>query len=604
MEDRGHLLPFPQAPDGIELRHLRAFVAVAEELNFGRAADRLYISQSALSRQIRGLEQLLGCELLRRSTHRVELTLAGEALLDRSRAILRDIDEAVSATLTVGNELLGRISKLWEPMVGLLASEADLQEARAAAEEIMAQTSPPLGTRVRPVSAAGVSSLLVSATEDAPATVLYLHGGGYVLGSAFGYQPHAGAIATAAQTGVLVPDYRLAPEHPFPAALNDALSAYRWLLDRGIAPERVTVTGDSSGGGLVLSLLLTLSAQHLPQPGAVVLMCPWLDLALRLERERSDVIAPLVGDDEVRNCAAMYLAGHPLDDPVVSPLSADLTGLPPMLIQAATGDARLADARALAARARTYGSMCAFSCTPLTRTHSISSGRSCQKPRTRSKQRERSYARPAAPEWHPISAATPRPAPDSRLWPHSGPRGSAPQIDRHVTAVNRQTSHVRSVEGELHKLVDRLPDRIVPPHRPGRPCRFNILHRGEMQAKQVAVTDRRPARVLVAHLIERQLGSSPPRQLAASRRAEDSVLGTLVDRRWRLPVGALHVQGEFVDGRRVPIAGEDVHQRLRPDELARTASLRPDSRVPRARAGSLRGRRRSGPPCRVVPAAL
>ncbi len=89
-------------------------------------------------------------------------------------------------------------------------------------------------------------------------TVLYLHGGGYVAGSAFGYQPHAGALAAAAQTGVLVPDYRLAPEHPFPAAVEDALSAYGWMLEQGIAPERIAVAGDSAGGGLVLSLLLTL----------------------------------------------------------------------------------------------------------------------------------------------------------------------------------------------------------------------------------------------------------------------------------------------------------------------------------------------------------
>ena len=355
MDERGHLLPFPQAPDGIELRHLRAFVAVAEELNFGRAADRLYISQSALSRQIRGLEQLLGCELLRRSTHRVELTIAGEALLDRSHKVLRDVDEAVSATLAVGGELLSRITKLWEPMVGLLGPETDLQEARAAGEELLAQTSPPIGTRVRPVTAGGVSSLLVSPSEDSSATVLYLHGGGYVFGSAFGYQPHAGAIATAARTGVLLPDYRLAPEHPFPAAVDDALSAYQWLLDRGIAPERVTIAGDSSGGGLVLSALLTLAGRNAPLPGAVVLMCPWLDLALRLQADATGVIAPLADKEEARNCAAMYLAGHPLDDPVVDPLSADLTGLPPMLIQAATGDARLADAKALAARARRYG---------------------------------------------------------------------------------------------------------------------------------------------------------------------------------------------------------------------------------------------------------
>src|SRR5213592_2401986 len=91
------VIAFPASAEAIELRHLRAFVAVAEELNFGRAAERLYISQPALSRQIRALEELVGCELLRRSTHRVELTLAGEALLDRARKLLGDVDQAVSA---------------------------------------------------------------------------------------------------------------------------------------------------------------------------------------------------------------------------------------------------------------------------------------------------------------------------------------------------------------------------------------------------------------------------------------------------------------------------------------------------------------------------
>jgi acetyl esterase/lipase len=240
-------------------------------------------------------------------------------------------------------------------MVGLLASDADLQEARAAVEELLAKGSPPPGTNVRPVTAGGIPSLLVSPAHDAAATVLYLHGGGYVLGSAFGYQPLAGALATAAQTGVLVPDYPLAPEHPFPAAVEDSLNAYLWLLDRGIAPERVTLAGDSSGGGLVLSLLLTLKQRDAPLPSAAVLLCPWVDLALRHDRDSRHVTAPIAATDDARRCAALYLAGHSLDDPRVDPLSADLTGLPPMLIQAATGDARLADAKALAAHARDHG---------------------------------------------------------------------------------------------------------------------------------------------------------------------------------------------------------------------------------------------------------
>jgi acetyl esterase/lipase len=352
MEERGHLLPFPQAPDGVELRHLRAFVAVAEELSFARAAERLYVSQPALSRQIRGLEQLLGVELLRRSTHRVELTLAGAALLDRARGLLREVDEAVAATLAVGGELLGRISRLWEPMVGLLGDAGDLQAARNAIEDLNAQIATPDGVRVRPVTAGGVPALVVSPADQPPATVLYLHGGGYVLGSAYGYQPHAGALALASQAGVVVPDYRLAPEHPYPAAVEDAQRAYRWLIERQ-APETITVAGDSCGAGLVMSLLLTLRRDGLPLPTAGVLLCPWLDLELAGAPATSDI--PGAGLDEARRCVDMYLAGHDPTDPLVAPLQADLHGLPPLLVQAATGDARLVDAKALVARARDHG---------------------------------------------------------------------------------------------------------------------------------------------------------------------------------------------------------------------------------------------------------
>jgi epsilon-lactone hydrolase len=344
VDDDENVVAFPQAPEAIELRHLRAFLAVAEELNFGRAAERLYITQPALSRQIRTLEQLLGCELLRRSTHRVELTLAGEALLDRVRPVLREVDATVSAVQSLGGELVGRVARFWEPLVQAVAADADLEEQRTAYEKMLANFSVPPEVTVRPVTANGVPSLLVAQRPDDPPTLLHLHGGGYFVGSAFGYRPLAGALALAADTGVLVPDYRLAPEHPFPAALEDAVAAYRWMLDRGIDPAEVTICGDSSGGGLTVSVLLTLQQRGLPRPGGAVLMCPFVDLALNLHE-----------DEATRRFVAAYLAGHSADDPVVSPLRADLTALPPLLIQAATGDARLVDANALTDHARSHG---------------------------------------------------------------------------------------------------------------------------------------------------------------------------------------------------------------------------------------------------------
>src|SRR5262245_23667904 len=130
------VVALPQAPDALELRHLRAFVAVADELSFSRAAQRLFITQPALSRQIRGLERLVGCDLFRRSTQRVELTLAGESLLARARTLLAGMNDAVTAARSVGGELAGRMALLWAPWARASAGDADWLHGRAGVQAL------------------------------------------------------------------------------------------------------------------------------------------------------------------------------------------------------------------------------------------------------------------------------------------------------------------------------------------------------------------------------------------------------------------------------------------------------------------------------------
>jgi epsilon-lactone hydrolase len=344
-----NVLRLPQTPEAIELRHLRAFVAVAEELNFGRAAARLYLTQPALSRQISGLERLVGCQLLRRSTRSVELTLAGGMLLGRARDLLRDLNDAVTATRSVGNELEERVARIWAPVAERArTTSTDLDSVRTAYESVGAMFPVPERAQVRPVTAGGVSCLAVSPDHGRPASVLYCHGGAMVMGSAYGYRSLAGALAVAAGQTVLVPDFRLAPEHPFPAALDDVTQAYEWLLDRGVAARDVTVCGDSMGGLLVLSMLLRLVERGAELPGRAVLLCPSVRLAPLASATPEEAAV-------VRNFAAAYLGGHPSDDPIVNPLTADLTGLPPVLVQAATGDFAIEHSHLFAEHARECG---------------------------------------------------------------------------------------------------------------------------------------------------------------------------------------------------------------------------------------------------------
>jgi epsilon-lactone hydrolase len=360
------VLPLPAAPDTIELRHLRSFVAVAEELNFGRAATRLYLSQPALSRQIRALERAIGCDLFRRTTHLVELTVAGEALLDHGRSVLAAVDSAVSHTREVGGQLTGRATQLWEPVIDA-AEGIDIDRMRVAFEQLHAQSTVPDDVTVHPVTAGGVPALAISpgGAPTAP-TVLFVHGGGNALGSAFGYRALAGAIGVAAGTTVLVPDYRLAPEHPFPAGLSDIVAAYLWLLDNGTPPAKVAFVGDSSGGSLALAAMVQLRDEEQPLPGAAALLCPGLPVPP--EPVPPEPVPPEPADDEGSSSAGTrhdaevlsrfadyYLAGHPATDPLVDIAHADLTGLPRLLIQAATGDPLAAHAHLIAQRARAAG---------------------------------------------------------------------------------------------------------------------------------------------------------------------------------------------------------------------------------------------------------
>lgn len=199
---------------------------------------------------------------------------------------------------------------------------------------------PPRGTTTRPVDAGGVPGDVVTTRASLPGRhLLYLHGGAYAVGAPRLYRHFTWRIADAARARVLVLDYRLAPEHPFPAALDDAVGAWRWLLDHGADPRQMAVAGDSAGGGLALALMLKLRDDGLPLPAAAVAMSPWTDLALTAPSFRSNAAAdPMLVADDVPRFAAGYLGGADARNPYASPLYGNPRGLPPTLLQAGSDE--------------------------------------------------------------------------------------------------------------------------------------------------------------------------------------------------------------------------------------------------------------------------
>jgi acetyl esterase/lipase len=182
--------------------------------------------------------------------------------------------------------------------------------------------------------------------------VLYFHGGAYAIGSAAASVGLVSEIARRTAATALTVDYRLAPEHPFPAAVDDALAAYRALLDRGVPAGSVAVTGESAGGGLALALLLAIRDAGLPQPSSATVLSPWTDLTQSGGTMEARAGAdPALTRRALETRAADYLAGADPRTPLASPLHADLRGLPPLLIQAGGREILLDDALRLAARA-------------------------------------------------------------------------------------------------------------------------------------------------------------------------------------------------------------------------------------------------------------
>ncbi len=191
---------------------------------------------------------------------------------------------------------------------------------------------------------------------DAVGTVLlYFHGGGFAFGSLRTHGNLIGALARAARARTFAIEYRLAPEHPAPAAHADALAAYRYLLAEGIAAKRIVLAGDSAGGTLVLGTLLALRDAGEPLPAAGIALCPWVDLACSGESFQNNSAFDFVGLEHCALAAASYLAGTDPRRPELSPLFAELSGLPPLLVHAGNAETLVDQVREFAARAIAAG---------------------------------------------------------------------------------------------------------------------------------------------------------------------------------------------------------------------------------------------------------
>lgn len=234
-----------------------------------------------------------------------------------------------------------------------------VQEGRLNWEESVVETNSGLNCSVTSLDLFDVPGEIVDRPgtdgRDGP-VVVFLHGGGYTSGSPRTHRELAIRLAECCGAPVVLPEYRLAPEYPCPAAIEDAVTAYRWLLDQGHRSDRIVIIGDSAGGGLAAAALVALRDGGLPQPAGAVLISPWTDLTMSGESYKTRASAdPFITNAGLQRAAALYLGELAPNDPAASPLFADLSGLAPILIHVAELEILFSDSLLFAARAEEAG---------------------------------------------------------------------------------------------------------------------------------------------------------------------------------------------------------------------------------------------------------
>ncbi len=239
-----------------------------------------------------------------------------------------------------------------------MRNNLSLEDRRMRFENISRKLPLARGTEVVTTENRGITGeWLIPAKTASDTIIMHCHGGGYIMGSPASHRSMLSWMAHLCKCKVFSFDYRLAPEHPFPAGLEDAEAVYRWLLDEGFPARDIILSGDSAGGGMAVAMAVKLREKGVALPAALVLLSPWVDLTLAGvsidSRKTHDI---LLSPDLLRIAAKLYTAEHPADDPLISPLFADLSGLPPVLIQAGSKELLLSDAVRLAGALQKAGS--------------------------------------------------------------------------------------------------------------------------------------------------------------------------------------------------------------------------------------------------------